>query len=190
MRERYPEYHNRPVDSFGDRNARLVIVGLAPGAHGANATGRPFTGDYAGVLLYKSLHALGLATRPDAIDSNDGMVLQQCWITNAVKCLPPENKPTTAEVDQCGEFLRFELHNAARLAVVLALGTVAHRAVLKTYGLKLSKHPFAHGAVYELPGNRHLIDSYHCSRYNTQTGRLTEAMFMSVLRQAMEMSHA
>jgi uracil-DNA glycosylase family 4 len=188
MRAREPHYHNRPVPAFGDHGSRLVIVGLAPGAHGANATGRPFTGDFAGILLYKCLHALGIASRPDAVSRDDGLKLTGGWITNAVKCLPPENRPTTREMDACNTYLRYELAAAAPRPVVLALGTIAHRAVLKALDLRLSAYPFAHGAEFELPQFGILVDSYHCSRYNTQTRRLTEAMFMRVLGRAQELA--
>jgi uracil-DNA glycosylase family 4 len=189
MRVRYPLYHNLPVAPFGDARCRLLIVGLAPGAHGANATGRPFTGDFAGVLLYKCLHAIGLANQAEAVRANDGLRLTGCMITNAVKCLPPENKPTTAEVDRCNGYLQHELKHRPLQCVILALGTVAHRAVLKAFGEKLSARPFAHGAVHDMPDGGKLVDSYHCSRYNTQTGRLTETMFMRVLEKAVELAH-
>lgn len=189
MREAYPGYHNAPVAPFGDELSRLTIVGLAPGAHGANATGRPFTGDYAGVLLYKCLHAVGRASQAEATSRDDGLELIGCSITNAVKCLPPENKPTTAEVNRCNDFLRRELESRPSEGVVLALGTIAHRAVLKAFAMKLSANPFGHGAEHALPDGRVLLDSYHCSRYNTQTRRLTEAMFMKVLKRAVELAN-
>lgn len=188
MREQQPAYHNAPVPPFGDRSGRLIIVGLAPGTHGANATGRPFTGDFAGILLYTTLHALGAASQPVATDVDDGLTLSGCWITNAVKCLPPENKPTTGEIDTCNTYLIHELGCAAQHPVILALGTIAHRAVLKALGYRQSAFRFGHGAEYELEGYGTLIDSYHCSRYNTQTGRLTESMFRRVLSRALELS--
>lgn len=169
---------------FGDPQARLLVVGLAPGMHGANRTGRPFTGDYAGILLYETLHAFGYGSSPLSAHADDGLTLSGCRITNAVKCLPPANKPETAEVNACNPFLAAELSALGEGAVVIALGLVAHRAVLKAEGQRLSAFPFAHGAEHELPGGRWLIDSYHCSRYNTQTGRLTPAMFQQVFRQA------
>lgn len=169
---------------FGDRRARLLIVGLAPGMHGANASGRPFTGDYAGTLLYSTLHRYGFASRPESVSAGDGLRLKGARITNAVKCLPPENKPTTAEVVSCNAYLQAELAGLPAGAVVLALGGVAHNAVLRALGLRQSAHRFAHGAVHHLEGGPTLLDSYHCSRYNTQTGRLTEAMFHAVFEQA------
>ncbi|MCZ6498943.1 MAG: uracil-DNA glycosylase [Gammaproteobacteria bacterium] len=181
--DRYPDYHARPVPPFGDDCARLLIVGLAPGMHGANATGRPFTGDYAGILLYQTLFDLGLASQPDATAVDDGLELYGCRITNAVKCLPPENKPTGSEINTCNDYLASELESLPDSSVVLALGTIAHRAVLKARKLKLSAFPFAHGAEHRLE-NFHLVDSYHCSRYNTQTRRLNQSMFLTVLRRA------
>ena len=151
--------------------------------HGANATGRPFTGDFAGILLYASLHRLGLASAPQSTAVDDGLELIDCRITNAVKCLPPQNKPTTAEANTCNDWLREELaRSSAR--VVFALGSIAHRAVLRAGGLRLADHPFGHGARHELGDGRFLIDSYHCSRYNTQTRRLTEDMFVDALQAA------
>ncbi len=181
--ERYPDYHARPVAPFGDDGARLLIVGLAPGMHGANATGRPFTGDYAGILLYQTLFDLGLASQPDATAVDDGLELYGCRITNAVKCLPPENKPTGGEIDTCNDYLAAELERLPVSSVVLALGTIAHRAVLKARKCKLSAFPFAHGAEHRLE-KLHLVDSYHCSRYNTQTRRLNKDMFLAVLGRA------
>ena len=184
MRARYPAYHNAPVASFGDPAARLLIVGLAPGAHGANRTGRPFTGDAAGELLYRALHAAGLATRPVSTSADDGLRLLGCRISNAVKCLPPANKPTTREVDRCNSFLALELGELGPGTVVLALGGIAHRAVLVAFGLKLSAHRFGHAEQHALPNGGILLDSYHCSRYNTQTGRLTDEMFIAVVARA------
>jgi uracil-DNA glycosylase family 4 len=183
VREKHPDYHARPVPSFGDDVARLLIVGLAPGMHGANATGRPFTGDYAGILLYQTLFDLGMASHPIATTANDGLVLKGCRITNAVKCLPPENKPTTDEINTCNQFLADELSQLPDQAVVLALGTIAHRSVIKTTGRKLSAFPFAHGAEHDLDEFR-LVSSYHCSRYNTQTRRLSREMFYRVMARA------
>jgi uracil-DNA glycosylase family 4 len=188
MRESHPRYHNAPVPPFGAADARLLIVGLAPGAHGANASGRPFTGDHAGILLYSTLHALGVATRPKSLQRGDGLRLIGCRITNAVKCLPPENKPTTAEVDTCNAYLAAELERFPFDGAILALGAIAHRAVLRAHGLKLNVYPFEHGRVHRLPAGRALVDSYHCSRYNTQTGRLTASMFETVLRRAIELA--
>ena len=188
MRESYPDYHNAPVPPFGDPGARLLLVGLAPGAHGANATGRPFTGDYAGILLYETLHALGVATKPVSRHPGDGLTLRGCRITNAVKCLPPENKPTTTEVDTCNTYLAAELERFPADGVLVALGAIAHRAVLRAHRLKLNVYPFEHGRVHRLPQGRTLVDSYHCSRYNTQTGRLTAAMFETVLHRALDLT--
>ncbi len=184
MRARHPGYHNAPVAPFGDPDARLLVVGLAPGAHGANKTGRPFTGDKAGETLYRALHQAGLATRPVSNSADDGLRLPGCRITNAVKCLPPENKPETREVDRCNVYLAAELDALAPGAVILALGVIAHRAVLKAYGLKLSAYVFGHDEIHALPNGQFLLDSYHCSRYNTQTGRLTTEMFLAVVARA------
>jgi uracil-DNA glycosylase family 4 len=179
IRALYPHYHARPVPSFGDPRARLLIVGLAPGMHGANASGRPFTGDYAGLLLYRTLYEFGFASAPESRAADDGLQLSDCRVTNAVRCLPPQNKPTTAEVDACNAYLGDELGGDRPPEVILALGGVAHRAVLRALGCRLVAHPFGHGAWHS-PGGRMLVDSYHCSRYNTQTRRLTEPMFRSV----------
>lgn len=175
-----PGYHARPVAPFGDERARLVIVGLAPGMHGANRTGRPFTGDHAGILLYRTLHRFGFASGPESLSADDGLRLLQCRITNAVKCLPPQNKPDTAEVRRCNAFLVAELEGLPAGAALLALGNVAHQAILWARGLKAKDHPFGHARHYTLPGGLELYDSYHCSRYNTQTRRLTEEMFEAV----------
>jgi uracil-DNA glycosylase family 4 len=182
VRNRHPGYHARPVLPFGDPVARLLVVGLAPGMHGANRTGRPFTGDYAGILLYETLHAFGFASGAQSIAADDGLRLIDCRISNAVKCLPPENKPEPAEIRTCNPYLAAELAQAREIRVVLALGLVAHKAVLMATGLKQSACSFAHGARHELPDGRVLIDSYHCSRYNTQTRRLTSADFQNVFR--------
>jgi uracil-DNA glycosylase family 4 len=184
VRREHPDYHAAPVRAFGDRAARLIIVGLAPGMHGANRTGRPFTGDYAGILLYETLHRFGFASRPEALHARDGLRLRNCRITNAVKCLPPENKPLPDEVTRCNAYLRAELSALRPTSVLLALGVVAHTAVLKALALKLKDYRFAHGAEHRLPGGMALLDSYHCSRYNTQTGRLTTSMFRGVVRRA------
>ncbi|MCX7150901.1 MAG: uracil-DNA glycosylase [Rhodocyclales bacterium] len=182
VRNRHPDYHARPVLPFGDRQARLLIVGLAPGMHGANRTGRPFTGDHAGILLYETLHAFGFGSQPVSLAADDDLRLLDCRITNAVKCLPPENKPEPAEIRTCNHYLAAELQASPDLRVILALGLVAHKAVLMALGLKQSALAFAHGARHVLPGGRILIDSYHCSRYNTQTRRLTSADFQNVFR--------
>ena len=182
VRSRKPDYHARPVLPFGDPRARLLIVGLAPGMHGANRTGRPFTGDFAGILLYETLHAFGFGTKPVSIAADDDLRLMDCRITNAVKCLPPENKPDPAEIRTCNRYLADELRAAPELRVILALGLVAHKAVLMALGLKQSALVFGHGERHVLPDGRILIDSYHCSRYNTQTRRLTSAGFQDVFR--------
>ena len=188
QRSQHPQYHNAPVPAFGDSAPRLLIVGLAPGRHGANASGRPFTGDFAGVLLYRTLFELGLSTQPESISADDDLELLGCRITNAVKCLPPQNKPTTLEVKTCNAYLKEELAQLPDGTVVFALGGIAHAAVLRTLGLKLSGYRFGHGAVHKLPGPRLLVDSYHCSRYNTQTGRLTPAMFAEALARARDLA--
>jgi len=182
VRSRNPDYHARPVLPFGDPLARLLVVGLAPGMHGANRTGRPFTGDYAGILLYETLHAFGFGSQPVALAADDGLVLTDCRITNAVKCLPPENKPEPAEIRTCNHYLAAELKASPDVRVILALGLVAHKAVLMALGLKQSALVFGHGARHILPDGRILIDSYHCSRYNTQTRRLTSADFQNVFQ--------
>ncbi len=186
IRGEYPGYHARPVPPFGDPAARLLVVGLAPGLHGANASGRPFTGDHAGILLYATLHRFGFASAPQSLARDDGLRLRDCRISNAVKCVPPQNKPTGPEVRACNGFLRAELATLAPGAVVLALGAVAHQAVLRARELRLREYPFGHGAEALLPGGLNLLDSYHCSRYNTQTRRLTEAMFQAVFARARE----
>ena len=175
-----PNYHCRPVPPFGDPAARLLIVGLAPGMHGANASGRPFTGDHAGILLYRTLYRFGYASRESSLARDDGLALIDCRITNAVKCLPPQNKPTTAEVRTCQPFLAREIADLPPGGVILALGGLAHGAVLRCLGLKPAALAFGHGASHRLEDGRHLVSSYHCSRYNTQTGRLTASMFEAV----------
>ena len=179
-----PDYHCKPVAPFGEAAPKLLIVGLAPGMHGANRTGRPFTGDHAGILLYASLHGLGLSSAPTSVDRSDGLQLHGVRITNAVKCLPPDNKPLPAEIKTCNQYLAAELTQLRSVKAVLALGLVAHEAVLQGVGLKRGAAKFAHGAEHELPEGRLLIDSYHCSRYNTQTRRLTTEMFQKVLKRA------
>lgn len=184
VRTTYPDYHARPVSSFGPERSRLLIVGLAPGLHGANRTGRPFTGDHAGGLLYSTLHDFGFSSSPEPLvangESNPNLLLQGCRISNAVRCLPPQNKPLPAEIRQCNVYLAEELEALPQKAAILALGTIAHSAVLQALGLRLKNHAFAHAARHELPQGRVLYDSYHCSRYNTQTRRLTETMFHDV----------
>ncbi len=223
-----PDYFCKPVPSFGAADPRLLIVGLAPGMHGANRSGRPFTGDHAGILLYQTLYEFGYGSRPQSLSADDDLVLKDCRITNAVKCLPPGNKPEGAEIRQCNAYLKVELQSLADHTAILALGSVAHAAVLMALGLKAKDYPFGHGAVHLLPpsppergrgvggegvsnprrragvreletgrgagveGARvefRLYDSYHCSRYNTQTKRLTGDMFRAVfshIRQDME----
>ena len=181
VRKDYPDYYARPVAPFGVENPDLLVVGLGPGMHGANATGRPFTGDYAGILLYRTLYDYGFSDSPESTHKDDGLKLKKCRITNAVKCLPPENKPTGEEVRTCNPYLRAELQAIKGRLVILALGKIAHDAVLRALDLKRKDYPFRHNAKYPLNGpQRWLVDSYHCSRYNTQTRRLTPAMFYKV----------
>jgi uracil-DNA glycosylase family 4 len=182
-----PGYYCRPVPSFGDLNARVLIVGLAPGKHGANRTGRPFTGDHAGILLYQTLHRYGFASAPVSTAADDGLRLIDARISNAVKCLPPANKPLPLEIKTCNEFLQAELEQMTRVRVIVALGAVAHGAVLRASGLPAGGHRFAHAAEHSLGGDRVLLNSYHCSRYNTQTRRLTTAMFEAIMGRAREL---
>ena len=180
QRADHPEWFNAPVPSFGDERAELLIVGLAPGLRGANRTGRPFTGDHAGTLLYDTLRKFGFAggvydARPD-----DGLVLHRARITNAVRCVPPQNKPQPAEIATCRRFLGGELAAADRVRAILALGAVAHASVIAALGLRRALFPFGHGRLHALPQGGLLADSYHCSRYNTNTGKLTVAMFEAV----------
>ena len=175
-----PEWHNAPVPSFGGLDARLLIVGLAPGLRGANRTGRPFTGDFAGDLLYATLGAFGFARGSYGAAPGDGLTLHDCRITNAVRCVPPQNQPKAAEITACRGFLEDEFAAMSGLRAILALGQVAHGAVLRALGLRAGACRFAHGAVHRLDDGRQLFDSYHCSRLNTNTGRLTPAMFADV----------
>lgn len=176
-----PAWHNAPVASFGDaRQARLVIVGLAPGLRGANRTGRPFTGDYAGDLLYETLLAYGFASGTYKADPSDGLVLVDCMITNAVRCVPPQNKPVPAEIATCRRFLSATLGQTTRASAILALGRIAHDSTLSALGVKARAAPFSHGAVHEIRPGLKLYDSFHCSRYNTNTRRLTPEMFRAV----------
>jgi uracil-DNA glycosylase family 4 len=193
FRERHrvaqPEWHNAPVPSFGPATARLLVVGLAPGLKGANRTGRPFTGDYAGDLLYPTLVKYGFATGSYGARPDDGLTLVDCRITNTVRCVPPENKPELAEVVSCRSFLAAEIAAMPALRVILALGATAHGGTVATLGEVRARYPFAHGAVHQLGNGLLLADSYHCSRYNTNTGVLTVAMFESVfaaLRQRLD----
>ena len=179
-KQKYPDYFCKPVPPFGDNNARLLIVGLAPGLHGANATGRPFTGDYAGILLYNTLHKFGFSNKLESSHLSDGLKLVDTRITNAVKCAPPQNKPTTAEIKTCNLFLQQELLALPDNTVVLALGRIAHEAILRALGLRLKEYSFGHEAIHVIPNHFTLVDSYHCSRYNTQTRRLTAKQFENV----------
>ncbi len=179
-REAHPGYHNAPVPSFGTAAARLLVVGLAPGLHGANRTGRPFTGDYAGDLLYATLLKFGFAAGDYDKRAEDGLTLVDCRITNAARCVPPENKPTPAEVGTCRGFLTAEIAAMTGLRAIVALGAIAHGSVVTSLGGKPSRTSFGHGARHPMPGGVTLFDSYHCSRYNTNTGRLTPAMFEAV----------
>jgi uracil-DNA glycosylase family 4 len=184
VRGRNPGYFCRPVPPFGPAGARLVVVGLAPGMHGANASGRPFTGDHAGILLYATLHAHGFATQAEGARRDDGLALLDCRVTNAVKCLPPDNKPSPAEVRACNGYLAADLARLPDGGAVLALGRIAHDAALRAFGQKPARFAFAHGARHALGRGRALFDSYHCSRYNTNTRRLTAAMFDAVIAAA------
>lgn len=186
IRTAHPDYHAAPVAAFGDAQPWLLIVGLAPGLHGANRTGRPFTGDHAGILLYQTLYDFGFASAPVSVAADDGLALRGCRITNAVKCVPPANKPERTEIRQCNAYLTHELSALPQNSSVLALGKIAHDAVLMALQLSLqlplplSTYRFAHAARHALPTGQILYDSYHCSRYNTQTGRLTAEMFAAV----------
>ncbi|KAF0206407.1 MAG: uracil-DNA glycosylase [Gallionellaceae bacterium] len=186
----HPDYFAKPVPSFGDAGTSLLIVGLAPGMHGANRTGRPFTGDYAGDLLYSTLHKFGFATAAEPLDANrqanPKLTLKGCRITNAVRCLPPQNKPELAEIKQCNDFLAQELVALPQGAAILALGTIAHEAVLRALSLKVKDFKFGHDKRHELANGLKLYDSYHCSRYNTQTKRLTESTFHQVFESILE----
>ncbi len=185
---KYPSYWCRPVPAFGAAEPRIVIVGLAPGMQGANRTARPFTGDYAGVLLYQTLHDLGLASQPTSVSYDDPLRLINTRIVNAVKCVPPENKPLPDEIRRCNDFLRAEIAKLKSARVYVALGRIAHDAFLSAMDLKRSKFVFGHAAEHPLGQARHLIDSYHCSRYNTQTRRLTPEMFKTVLSRACKLA--
>ncbi len=179
---KYPHYHNAPVLSFGDINAEILVVGLAPGLHGANQTGRPFTNDYAGDILYPALKEAGFAKGNYQKRKDDGFELLNVRITNAVRCVPPENKPTTAEEKNCRDFLKEEILAMPNLKIILALGTISHKNVLQALGLKQSFAKFSHGAIYNLPNKSlKLIDSYHTSRYNINTGVLSYEMFASII---------
>lgn len=178
-RATFPDWYNGAVPAFGGADPRLLVVGLAPGLKGANRTGRPFTGDYAGDLLYPTLLKFGFARGCYGADPGDGLKLVSAVITNAVRCVPPQNKPLPVEINTCRAFLVATLRDMPRLRAILALGRVAHDSTVKALGLRLSQTPFGHGAVHET-GHARLYDSYHCSRYNTNTGVLTEKMFRDV----------
>ncbi len=184
IRRRDPDWHALPVPAFGSLDAQLLVVGLGPGEKGANRTGRPFTGDVAGELLYPALHRFGFASTPDPLGpdswANPAMHLNNCRITNAVRCLPPANKPTTAEIRQCNGHLKAELASMSGLKVIVVLGAIAHQALLWSYGLKAKDLPFGHNLAHSLPDGRLLITSYHCSGYNWRTGRLTRDSFEAV----------
>lgn len=180
-REQFPHYHNAPVPSFGSIEAACLIVGLAPGLHGANQTGRPFTNDYAGDTLYEALLWHGLAEGQYQRRGDDGLVLHDIRITNAVRCVPPQNKPLTEEIRTCNRFLASELASMPNLRVILCLGGIAHKAVLRALGYTLSAYPFGHATSYTLEDGVELLSSYHCSRYNVNTGRLTTTMFDEII---------
>lgn len=188
QKTRYPGYHCLPVAGFGAPDPRLLIVGLAPGLHGANATGRPFTGDASGRVLFQTLHKYGFANGPDSRAPGDDMRLLDCKITNAVKCVPPKNRPSGDEIRRCNPYLRDEITGLRTGSVVLALGTIAHRAVLTALALRQSELRFQHLSEHPLPGNLRLIDSYHCSRYNFNTGRLSQSMFEQVFERILELT--
>lgn len=190
MRIAEPDYYNLPVAPFGDPEAKLLIVGLAPGMHGANRSGRPFTGDHAGILLYATLHKFGMASAPVSVSVDDGLALIGTRITNAVKCLPPANKPLPVEIRHCNDYLRAELEASPSVRTIVALGTIAHAAVLRALKLAPAQFVFAHGAEHPLSDGRTLLDSYHCSRYNTQTRRLTAEMFEAVFKRGHELAFA
>ncbi len=187
VKEKNPDYYCKPVPPFGDASARFLIVGLAPGMHGANRTGRPFTGDHAGLLLYETLHAFGFSNQAEASAVDDGLELLDCRITNAVKCLPPDNKPVGAEINTCNSYLANELRLLPKNSVMLALGGIAHRAIVRALSLRQADYPFGHAAEHELAEGLFLLDSYHCSRYNTNTRRLTDEMFRAVFARAKEL---
>ncbi len=177
-----PDWFNAPVPSFGDRKAQLLIVGLAPGLKGANKTGRPFTGDYAGDLLYSTLSDFGYAHGTYDARPDDGLTLRNCLISNAVRCVPPENKPIGAEIKNCRPYLQNLLAEMTNVKVIMALGSIAHNSVIASFHERQAAHKFAHNAQHKMPDGITLIDSYHCSRYNTNTGRLTTEMFHDVFR--------
>ena len=186
-RIKFPDKFNGPVPSFGPEEAELLIVGLAPGLKGANFSGRPFTGDYAGDLLYGTLLRYGFAKGEFKARADDGLELINCRITNAVRCVPPENKPTGPEINECRPFLNSQFDHMPNLKVIFSLGLVSHNTVVKASGDKLSAHKFGHNQTHTLQNGLTLVDSYHCSRYNTNTGRLTEAMFHDAFETAISL---
>ena len=188
-KKKYPDYFCKPVPAFGDPKAKFLIVGLAPGMHGANATGRPFTGDFAGILLYETLYKFKFANAAKSLSVKDGLKLKNCRITNAVKCVPPANKPTTDEIKTCNSYLKNELQALKPGSVILALGKIAHDSIVRSFELKLSQYSFGHENQYKLPNGLVLIDSYHCSRYNTQTKRLTKQQFERVFKIITKLMH-
>ncbi len=187
VKTEFPDYHNKPVAAFGAADAGLLIVGLAPGKHGANASGRPFTGDAAGQLLFDTMHRYGFANRAESRSVDDGLELINCRISNAVKCLPPGNKPNSDEINRCNPYLAGELDQLPPKGVIMALGQIAHIAVLKALWLKRGDYRFGHAAEFTLPNGMTLIDSYHCSRYNTQTRRLTPDMFRQIFQRIQQL---
>ena len=180
VKNKNPDYFCKPVPSFGQKNSPFLIVGLAPGMHGANKTGRPFTGDHAGILLYKTLYKFRFSNLETSQSVDDNLVLKNCGITNAVKCLPPDNKPNHQEINNCNKFLQSEISELKQGSILLALGLIAHNAIMTALNLIKKEYKFSHGARHNLPNNLVMYDSYHCSRYNTQTKRLTEKMFHEV----------
>ncbi|MEO0797911.1 MAG: uracil-DNA glycosylase [Pseudomonadota bacterium] len=186
LRTSEPDWFNAPVPSFGDPNAELLIVGLAPGVTGANRTGRPFTGDYAGDLLYTTLSTFGFSVGTFRASLDDGLELKNCMITNAVRCVPPQNKPIGAEIKECRPYLGATWSSLPKLKVLIALGRVAHTSTIATFGGRQKDFPFGHAAEHQIE-KQTLIDSFHCSRYNTNTGRLTETMFHAVFQRAREL---
>lgn len=189
QQSRYPGYFNQPVPAFGADGARLLIVGLAPGLHGANASGRPFTGDASGRLLFETLHRFGFASSGQSRDTGDALRLRACRITNAVKCVPPQNRPLAGEIETCNRYLCAEIGALPAGAVLLALGSVAHRAILQALELRPREYRFGHAAEFALPNGMQLVDSYHPSRYNQNTGRLTAAMLAGVIERIEAMLH-
>ena len=183
VQDRFPTYDCKPVPPLGVTRPELLIVGLAPGLHGANATGRPFTGDHAGIMLFKTLHKFGFSSASES-SPGDNLVLSKCRITNAVKCLPPQNKPVASEVNTCRSFLKSELDGLPNGAVIIALGKISHDSIVRAFGLSIAKLSFGHGTEYDLAGGRKILSSYHCSRYNTQTGRLNQKMFEEIFKRA------